>query len=164
MNRKTIHWIFVVSTGTLVAWSLLFSLVFIENQSLSEKFSKLEQSKNLSFGYVQELTKRPIKGTFAYLVTYSFNSSSGKQFVSNELIDYDLYKKMRLGDSIQIFQLETKLFGKSSSLSKIKGNSEPPPHLENLYFLCQTGELLLLTCWVASVFAMVLGRLYRKYP
>ncbi len=148
----------------MLVWTILFAIVAFENSNLKSKFSTLEQGHNLGFGYVQELTKRPIKNTFAYLVTYSFNSSTGVLFISNELIDYELYKKMRLGDSIEIYRKEVNILGQSSAISKIKSNSEAPPLLENLFLLCLVGEIVLLLSWVGSFSFKAWEQLHQKYP
>lgn len=164
MNQKISNWVFNVTSWTLLVWTILFALVAIENSNLKRQFSKLEHFQNLGFGYVQELTKRPTKSTFLYLVTYSFNSNSGLLFVSNELINYDLYKKMRLGDSIEIYRQEAKVFGQSSAISKIKSNEETPPLLENLYLLCLVGEIVLLLSWVGSLSFKAWVQLRQRYP
>ncbi|WP_246051961.1 hypothetical protein [Leptospira idonii] len=114
----------------------MYVLIYSEISKLRSEYKHLSDpgsaSKYSSFATIQEISR--IKNSFPiiYQCHYSFALENGALMESSETIPYDIYKKLKLGDSIEISRKETSLFGRKIALSKIKANEETPPLIENL--------------------------------
>ncbi|TGM77852.1 hypothetical protein EHQ99_16055 [Leptospira bouyouniensis] len=156
-----------ISNSVLISFlvvSILYSIVHVENKSLRNESSSLIEEKNRSFARVQELSRVKNEFPIAYQCHYNFGLSDGSLFESTEKIPYSIYKRLRLGDSIEIYKKELRILGKQTAISRIMGNDEPLPLLENLekYFKYSFYYFLALTTVLFSI--RVLGWLFRTYP
>ncbi|PJZ83351.1 hypothetical protein [Leptospira harrisiae] len=144
--------------------TLFYSLVHFENSKLQSETKTLNEEKNRSFAIVQELSRVKNQFPIAYQCHYSFGLSNGSLFEITERIPYSIYKRLRLGDTIEVYKREIKIFGKQTAISQIKGNEEPLPLLENLERYFQYGFIYLLVLVGVTFFFRVLGLLSQTYP
>ncbi|GBF51899.1 hypothetical protein LPTSP4_34370 [Leptospira ryugenii] len=116
----------------------------------------LENLGNLSFAVVQEIGRVKNKFPIQYECHYSFSLKNGQLAESSEVIPYSIYRKLKLGDSIQIYRKEMTVFGRKIAVSKIKENDEvstPLIHLERFfrgavaYFAVLIGLATLFRAW-----------------
>ncbi|MGE8722888.1 hypothetical protein ACO2KH_17135 [Leptospira terpstrae] len=144
--------------------SLFYSLVHFENNYLKSETATLNEEKNRSFAIVQELSRVKNQFPIAYQCHYSFGLSNGSLYENTERIPYSIYKRLRLGDTIEVYKREIGIFGKQTAISRIKGNEEPLPLLENLEKYFQYGFIYLLVLVGLTVIFRVWGLLSRIYP
>lgn len=144
--------------------SLFYSLVHFENNYLKSETATLNEEKNRSFAIVQELSRVKNQFPIAYQCHYSFGLSNGSLYEITERIPYSIYKRLRLGDTIEVYKREIGIFGKQTAISRIKGNEEPLPLLENLEKYFQYGFVYLLVLVGLTVIFRVWGLLSRIYP
>ncbi|PJZ44171.1 hypothetical protein EHQ30_11420 [Leptospira brenneri] len=164
MSPKISVWISNSVFISFIVISLLYSLVHFENSYLKSETLTLSTEKNRSFAIVQELSRVKNQFPIAYQCHYSFGLSNGSLYEITERIPYSIYKRLRLGDTIEVYKKEIRIFGRQTAISQIRGNEEPLPLLENLerYFLYGFIYLLALV-GITSIFR-VLGLLSRTYP
>lgn len=164
MTPRISVWISNSVFVSFLVLSIFYSVVHFENLTLREESTKLVDESNRSFARVQELSRIKNQFPIAYQCHYSFGLSNGSLFESTEKIPYSIYKKLRLGDSIQIYKKEIWILGKRTAISRIMGNDEPLPLLENLekYFKYSFFYFLVLT--VVFLTLRVSGWLFRIYP
>ncbi|TGK83074.1 hypothetical protein EHQ24_07110 [Leptospira noumeaensis] len=164
MSPKISVWISNSVFISFIVISLFYSLVHFENSYLKSETQTLTTEKNRSFAIVQELSRVKNQFPIAYQCHYSFGLSNGSLFEITERIPYSIYKRLRLGDTIEVYKKEIRIFGKQTAISQIRGNEEPLPLLENLerYFLY--GFIYLLVLAGVSLPIRVLGLLSRTYP
>ncbi|PJZ36227.1 hypothetical protein EHQ96_02110 [Leptospira levettii] len=144
--------------------SIFYSLIYYENSFLKEESTSLINEKNRSFARVQELSRIKNQFPIAYQCHYNFGLSDGSLYESTERIPYSIYKRLRLGDSIEIYKKELRILGKPTAISRIMGNEEPLPLLENLekYFKFSFYYFLALTAVFLTI--RVSELLLRTYP
>ncbi|TGM32035.1 hypothetical protein EHQ91_17110 [Leptospira biflexa] len=164
MSPRISVWISNSVFISFFAVSILYSLVYFENNSLREESSSLIDEKNRSFARVQELSRIKNQFPIAYQCHYNFGLSDGSLFESTEKIPYSIYKRLRLGDTIEIYKKELRSLGKQTAISRIMGNEEPLPLLENLekYFKYSFYYFFALTSVLLTI--RVSGWLFRIYP
>lgn len=156
-----------IANSVLVSFlviSLFYSLVHFENNYLKSETATLNEEKNRSFAIVQELSRVKNQFPIAYQCHYSFGLSNGSLYEITERIPYSIYKRLRLGDTIEVYKREIGIFGKQTAISRIKGNEEPLPLLENLEKYFQYGFVYLLVLVGLTVIFRVWGLLSRIYP
>ncbi|MBM9547487.1 hypothetical protein JWG40_10710 [Leptospira sp. 201903074] len=164
MSPRIPVWIANSVFVSFIVISLFYSLVYFENSYLKSQTTTLNEEKNRSFAIVQELSRVKNQFPIAYQCHYSFGLSNGSLFEITERIPYSIYKKLRLGDTIEVYKREIRIFGKQTAISRIKGNEEPLPLLENLERYFQYGFIYLLVLVVLTLVIRVLGLLSRTYP
>ncbi|TGM79222.1 hypothetical protein EHR04_00480 [Leptospira levettii] len=144
--------------------SIFYSLIYYENSFLKKESTSLINEKNRSFARVQELSRIKNQFPIAYQCHYNFGLSDGSLYESTERIPYSIYKRLRLGDSIEIYKKELRILGKPTAISRIMGNEEPLPLLENLekYFKFSFYYFLALTAVFLTI--RVSELLLRTYP
>ncbi len=164
MSKRIPIWVANTVFVSFVVVSILYVTVRTQNQKLKHEYKHLKIAENSSFGSIQELSRIKRQFPIAYECNYVFGLSTGNLFEATEKIPYSIYKKLKLGDSIEIFRKEVSIFGRTSAITTIKGNEETPPFLDNLerffriglvYFLILTGLSLLFRAW---------GLLSQTYP
>ncbi|TGK86382.1 hypothetical protein EHQ31_08065 [Leptospira montravelensis] len=164
MSPRVSVWITNAVFLSFIVVSLFYSLVHFENQNLKTETANLNEEKNRSFAIVQELSRVKNQFPIAYQCHYSFGLSNGSLHEITERIPYSIYKKLRLGDTIQVYKKEIRIFGKQTAISRIKGNEEPLPLLENLERYFQYGFIYLLVLVGFTFIVRVLGLLSQTYP
>lgn len=164
MSPRISVWISNSVFVSFLVISILYSLIHLENKSLQKESSSLINEKNRSFARVQELSRVKNQFPIAYQCHYNFGLSDGSLFESTERIPYSIYKKLRLGDSIEIYKKELMILGKQTAISRILGNDEPLPLLENLekYFRYSFYYFFVLTIFL--FFLRVSEWLFQTYP
>ncbi|MCW7482925.1 hypothetical protein [Leptospira kanakyensis] len=164
MSPKISVWISNSVFISFIVISLLYSIVHFENSYLKSETLTLSTEKNRSFAIVQELSRVKNQFPIAYQCHYSFGLSNGSLYEITERIPYSIYKRLRLGDTIEVYKKEIRIFGKQTAISQIRGNDESLPLLENLerYFLY--GFVYLLVLVGVTLLTRVLGLLSRIYP
>ncbi|TGL62499.1 hypothetical protein EHQ62_14360 [Leptospira jelokensis] len=164
MTPRTSVWISNSVFVSFLVLTLFYSLVHFENLSLREESTQLVDEKHRSFARVQELSRIKNQFPIAYQCHYSFGLSNGSLFESTEKIPYSIYKKLRLGDSIEIYKKEIWILGKKTAISRIMGNDEPLPLLENLEKYFQYSFYYFLALTVVFLTIRVSGWLFQIYP
>ncbi|MCG6142340.1 hypothetical protein [Leptospira mtsangambouensis] len=156
-----------ISNSVFVSFAviaLFYSLVYLENSQLQSATKTLNEERNRSFAIVQELSRVKNQFPIAYQCHYSFGLSNGSLYEITERIPYSIYKRLRLGDTIEVYKKEIKIFGKQTAISRIKGNEESLPLLENLERYFQYGFVYLLVLVGVTFLIRVLGLLSQTYP
>ncbi|TGM77617.1 hypothetical protein EHR01_08385 [Leptospira mtsangambouensis] len=156
-----------ISNSVFVSFAviaLFYSLVHFENSHLQFETKTLNEERNRSFAIVQELSRVKNQFPIAYQCHYSFGLSNGSLYEITERIPYSIYKRLRLGDTIEVYKKEIRIFGKQTAISQIKGNEEPLPLLENLERYFQYGFVYLLVLVGVTSLFRVLGLLSQTYP
>ncbi|TGL88289.1 hypothetical protein EHQ68_10730 [Leptospira congkakensis] len=164
MSPRISVWIANSVFLSFIVISLFYSLVHFQNSYLKSETTTLIGERNRSFAIVQELSRVKNQFPIAYQCHYSFGLSNGSLYEVTERIPYSIYKRLRLGDTIEVYKKEVKIFGKQTAISQIRGNAEPLPLLENLerYFLY--GFIYLLVLVAVTLLIRVLELLSRIYP
>lgn len=164
MSKRIPIWVANTVFVSFIVISLFYVVVRIENQKIKNEHISLISPQNQSFGSIQELSRIKNQFPIAYQCNYIFGLSDGNLFEATERIPYSIYKKLKLGDSIEIYRKEIRVFGRMTAISKAKGSLEIPPYLDNLerffrialtYFLLLTGLSILFRAW---------GLLSQTYP
>ncbi|TGK82810.1 hypothetical protein EHQ23_16090 [Leptospira bourretii] len=156
-----------ISNSVFVSFAviaLFYSLVHFENAHLQLETKTLNEERNRSFAIVQELSRVKNQFPIAYQCHYTFGLSNGSLYEITERIPYSIYKRLRLGDTIEVYKKEIRIFGKQTAISRIKGNEEPLPLLENLERYFQYGFVYLLVLVGVTFLIRVLGLLSQTYP
>lgn len=164
MSPRISVWITNSVFVSFIVISLFYSFVHFENRYLKFETASLNEERNRSFAIVQELSRVKNQFPIAYQCHYSFGLSNGSLFEITERIPYSIYKRLRLGDTIEVHKKEIKIFGKQTAISRIRGNEEPLPLLENLEKYFQYGFIYLLVLVGVTLIIRVLGLLSRTYP
>ncbi|MCG6146241.1 hypothetical protein [Leptospira bandrabouensis] len=164
MSPRVSVWITNAIFLSFIVVSLFYSLVYFENQNLIIETANLNEERNRSFAIVQELSRVKNQFPIAYQCHYSFGLSNGSLHEITERIPYSIYKKLRLGDTIQVYKKEIRTFGKLTAISRIKGNEEPLPLLENLERYFRYGFIYLLVLVGVTLVIRALGLLSQTYP
>jgi len=134
------------------AWVVLWVLVSKEESLLEKEYAEILSPSNQSFGYIQELSKKSSKNDLIFELTYVFKGASGTSYNALESIPFDMYKKLKLGDSLMIYRREIAVFGKVVGISRIPGNPNPPPLLSTTLLFLQSGmKTLTLLCVMLGV-------------
>jgi hypothetical protein len=110
----------------------VYALLSFESQKLKQAYIKLPSPLNASFATIQEISRVKNRYPIVYQCHYVFSLQDGSLSEASETIPYKIYKKLKLGDPIEIYRKEILLFGRKIALSKISENDEVPPLIENL--------------------------------
>ena len=148
-----------VSNTILVCFlfvSIVYTLIAYESKYLKQAYSELPNPYNSSFATIQEITKVKNSYPITYQCHYAFSLQNGILAESAETIPYSIYKKLKLGDPIEIYRKEITLFGRKIALSKIGDNNQTPPLIDNLeryfrgavaFFAIMAGLAALFRVW-----------------
>jgi hypothetical protein len=143
--------------------SLVFVVVHFENAKLKREFSLLPKQTNAGFATIQEISRARNQYPIIYQCHYSFSLQDGSLAEASETIPYIIYKKLKLGDPIEIYRMETYLFGRKIALSKISENDEQPPLIENLERFFRGGVFFFAIISCLSILFRVLGSRFQTY-
>jgi len=134
----------------------MYAILSFENKKLKLAYIQLPSPLNSSFASIQEISRVKNRYPIIYQCHYVFSLQDGTLIEASETIPYSIYKKLKLGDPIEIYRKEVSVFGRKVALSKISENEEIPPLLENLerffrggisFFAIMVGISTLLRAW-----------------
>jgi hypothetical protein len=163
MNARLPTWVSNSILVCLLIFLILFAVVSFENHNLREAYERLQSPSNFSFATIQEISRIKNRFPIVYQCHYTFAMPDGKLAESSETIPYSIYKKLKLGDPIQIYRMETLLFGRKTALSKIVENNEVPPLIDNLERFFRGGLLFFTFVGLFVFLFRVLGSRFQTY-
>jgi hypothetical protein len=132
-----------------ILFTYLYFWVTAEFQFVSNEWATLsENSDNLEFGIIQE--SRPKHNKISYLVT----DESGRVHEVSEVVDSDLKRKLRVGDTVPVYRKSFSIFGKEEIISKLKWNRLEKIPLQGLSELLFYSSIFF---WVAFCISTILG-------
>lgn len=157
-------WLRNLALVSFLVCSLLLIVIKWESTKRKDIYKNIEQEQNSSFGTIQEVSKFKNHFPISYQCQYSFSLVDGTLLEAQEKVPFDIYKRLRHGDTIEIYIHETNLFGKPGAITKIKGNPIPDESLRfpELYF--KIGTLFFALMFVLCQSIMVWEWLSRTYP
>ncbi|TGN14541.1 hypothetical protein [Leptospira ilyithenensis] len=157
-------WVANTVLTSFLFFCIMFFVVSNENRKLHLAYNRLNDPHYANFATIQEIIRVKNKFPILYQCHYTFFLENGTLVESSESIPYEIYKKLKLGDSIQIASIETSFFGRKLALSKIKNNTETPPLLENLERFFRGGVALFAILSGLSLLFRAWGLKSRTYP
>ncbi len=132
MSPRLPIWVSNVVFISFIFMACLYAVVSYENKKLKLAFAHLPSTYNAGFATVQEISRVKNRFPIVYQCNYVFALQDGSLAEASETIPYSIYKKLKLGDPIEIYRTDVSLFGRKIALSKIRENNETPPLVENL--------------------------------
>ncbi len=140
-----------------------YAIVNFESNKLKLAYARLPSPYNTSFATIQEISRVKNRFPINYQCQYVFSLYDGTLAEASETIPYSIYKKLKLGDPVEIYRKEINLFGRKIALSKIRENEEVPPLIENLERFFQAGAIFFAVLAVLAILFRVLGLRFQTY-
>lgn len=157
-----VYKILLVSGGLLfLFFSILYALVFFENNILINNYHILANSQNIKFGNLTEYHRLNKASSSHHIYTYKVPDNNGELHEISEDVDFNTNIRLRVGDTISVKSGQFVLFGKNVTLSRITGNKAPPADYSFILAFALAGvvfAILLLSAGVINFFNK------NKYP
>ncbi|MCB1191778.1 MAG: hypothetical protein H7A23_09480 [Leptospiraceae bacterium] len=149
---------FIISFILLFVFLILFSLVKNKNETLLNSYKLLEKEGRTTFSVLvdQHSIKDGKKKRFIY--TYLVPDNYGRMNEVVEIVDQQINKKLRVGDTVLTQSMTIQLFGRSVLISKIVGNLEKRTIDDFLYKLSAFGILYSLVIGLIAIFYKLTGK------
>lgn len=146
-----------------VFMACIYAVVNFESKKLKLAYEGLPSPYNTSFATIHEISRVKNRFPIIYQCQYVFSLYDGTLAEASETIPYTIYKKLKLGDPVEIYRKEVNLFGRRIALSKIRENEEVPPLIENLERFFQAGAIFFGLLAFLSLIFRVLGPRSQTY-
>ncbi|MDV6236413.1 hypothetical protein CH379_012325 [Leptospira ellisii] len=113
----------ILGCGALLFFFPFYLRISSENRHLDEVYHRLREPGETVFGTLTESVRVEKSGRRAYVVSYRVPDETGKLHEITEQVDENLYRRLRVGDSIEVRRRTFETFGKIRVLARIKKNS-----------------------------------------
>lgn len=149
---------FLISSLTLIVFTVFFVLIQNRNQELKLAYTSLEKDGQKSFstltGYHEILKKNQKKHIYTYLLTDEF----GKVHEMTEFVDDKSYLKLRVGNTVITRHKKFILAGQERILARIEGNDQILPNFDYLENICIFGIVFSLSIGLGGFVLLIFKR------
>jgi len=124
-----------------------------ESEKMTAARLDLENSRLTVFARLTEYhTIKKFSGTY-HSYTYKVPDFDGELHEVTEIVDNELNRKLRVGDTVQVKRKTVKLFGKTTVISMINGNKLSFKPLDLLIQIGKTGTVFFIALLLTGFFS-----------